>query len=329
MCDFTIIGDPHLKHSNIHIMKLLCESVEKLGKPTIWLGDMLDTKEVIRGKCLNFWWKYFSSSNLHHTILVGNHDWFNLECEDHSLKVLDKLKNVTIVDKPMHTPGGIAFIPYIHDIVELKRVLDMVSDSKILFSHLEIQQFDFGTGRICDKGITLQDLKKFKRVISGHFHKYQNKDNLTYLGTPFSHSQGEANQIKYLGLYAVATDTLTLQETNLPKHLTIEFDCDLLNETCDHVILPIESDYEIHHYRIILTGTQDNIDRFPKYMYLEKGLLDIRFLERPTDTEMSDVLIQETLSNEKQFSTWATDIQKLDKETVDLGLQILGDLNGK
>ncbi len=230
--NFTIIGDPHVKNGNLDLFWELAKLVEDKGNPAIWLGDFLDTKEVIRGKCINALIDYFKSSKLYHTILIGNHDWFNLDCKEHSLEALKLLSNVTIIDTPAHTPGQIGYLPYIHDREELKKAIKQMEKDhvRILIAHLELPSFDFGNGHICKDGLSLKSLSKFKHVISGHFHKHQQKDNITYPGTPFSHTFGEANQIKCIGTLNTKTGDLKLETTPFRRHISIEFDCDLLDK---------------------------------------------------------------------------------------------------
>lgn len=318
----TVVGDPHLKHKFLDIAKCLFSLVEEIGKPCVWMGDLFDTKEVIRGKCLNTAIEYFKTSKLPHYILVGNHDWFNLECEAHSLEALKLLPNVKIIDEPFAMQTlDIVMIPYIHDKVKLKEILTRYQNRHTtLFAHLELSDFDFGNGHICTTGLALEDLAGFKRVISGHFHKYQTKGNLTYIGTPFSQSFGETDQVKYLGLYDVVKDELLLADTPFPKHVTIEFDCDGLNENLEHWIIDTDKPgWQNNYYRVILTGTQANIDRFPRHMY---GLM-IKWISRPSDHAENNAVIDETVSNEAQFTKWASDIRKMDEETVKLGLEIM------
>lgn len=325
---YTIVGDPHVKPNNLDTFHKLTSKVEELGNHTVWLGDLLDTKEVIRGRCLNTCLEYFMNSKLQHTVLVGNHDWFNLECKEHSLEFLKMLDNVAVVDSLIQNVAGFAFIPYIHDKETLKKTLKEASDSKILFAHLEVSNFDFGNGYICDEGLDLKDLSKFKKVISGHFHKFQQQGNLTYLGTPFSHSFGESNQTKYIATIN-EEGVLDLIETGFPKHVTIEFNCDNLNDTKDHVLIPEIFDDPKKplkdYYRVILTGKQENVDRFPKHMY---NKIDIKWIERPSDSIVSGLQISDTQSNETQFSEWAEKVADLDKDTIKLGVEILRSVNG-
>jgi hypothetical protein len=326
MRNYTVVGDPHNTHKSLDRCEELFDLVEMVGKPTVWLGDLLDTKEVIRGKVLNAWVRYFQRSKLQHIVLVGNHDFFNLDCDDHSLYVLKLLPNVIVVDEPIEI-DGIVFLPYIHDRAALIQILDKFKDpNKTLIGHLEVSQFDFGNGHVCTSGITLDDLSGFRRVISGHFHKYQVQGNLTYLGTPFSHSFGETDQIKYLGLYDADKDELKIADTPFARHITKEFNCDLLDENLSHALFLGPEDTLKNFYRVILTGSQANIDRFPRYMYDEggtKGKLNIKWISRPSDHAENNVTIEETASNEKQFVKWATEVKTMDAETLKLGLSIM------
>lgn len=328
MEDFLIVGDPHAKPSNLDLIRKLQKLVEDQGKTTIWLGDMLDTKELIRGNCLNVWFDYFSKSKLTHHILVGNHDWFNLQCEDHSLQVLKSLRNVHVVDEWQYTAGGWGFLPYMHDQAKLKECIATMRENgvKLLFCHIDVSGFDYGNGHICKDGLTIEDLKGIPDVISGHFHTYQAKKNLTYLGTPFSHSFGEANQIKYLGIYRQGIGQLELVPTEFPRHIAIEFNCDEMSAECEHMFVnPSDPMWKEHKYRITLTGRKENIDRFPRYMYDEggtEGKLNIKWVTRPTDFQVNEVSVDENTSNLVQFETWAGSTG-MEPETIELGMEIL------
>lgn len=314
---FTIIGDPHVKNSNLDVAWELFHLVEEQGLPAIWLGDLLDTKEVIRGKSLNTWVDYFKSSKLKHYVLVGNHDWFNLDCKDHSLEALKLLPNVAVIDKPTQFVNlPFYMIPYIHDQDELKKALKEAPDNSVLIAHLELKGFDFGNGYICKEGLTKTSFRKFKRVISGHFHKYQEDGNLMYLGTPFSHSFGEAGQKKFICLYDADEDRTQLIGTPHRRHVSYELNCD----NPDHLKQDFSAIHPGNLYRIILTGKQENIDKFPRHQLDGKS---VKWITRPTDHGLNDVTIEDTVSNEKQFERWATEIQRMDAETIKMGLEIM------
>ena len=162
--------------------------------------------------------------------------------------------------------------------------------------------------------MTERSFSKFNRVISGHFHKFQQKGNLTYLGTPFSHSFGESNQTKYIGVLDLESDDLKLIETEFPKHITEVIDCD----KCQDYDL---SGYDPEdHIRIVLEGSQENINKTRSRSILESRY---KFIERPTDDLKEGLQIEETLDNKVKFNTWARDIRKLDEATIELGISIL------
>lgn len=317
--NYSIIGDQHITHKSINRAVGLFDLVEAIGLPGIWLGDLLDNKEIIKGKCLNLCIAYFKRSKLHHYVIVGNHDYFNLDCKEHSLEALKLLPNVTVVDKITMISPTIVAIPYFHDRDKLLKVISAIQDpSRTLIAHLEVDQFDFGNGHICTNGLPLKALAGFKRVISGHFHKYQESENLTFLGTPFSHSQGEANQTKYIGMYNGETNELKIAPTPFPRHVSIEINVDAEdNGEVDQILDELD---ESNFNRIILVGTQANIDLFSQSIFER---FNVKFISRPTDFIDNDATISDLVSNERQFEIWAQKYKKMDDETIKLGLAIM------
>lgn len=324
---FTVVGDPHITPKSFDKGIRLFQIVEELGRPTIWLGDFLDTKEVIRGKCLNLLYEYFGTSKLQHIILIGNHDWFNLECLDHSLKALDSLKNITIIDTVrVHPTLPFVFFPYIHDKIKLKELLkESSSKDLIAFGHFEVSGFDFGNGHLCEDGIvTHDDFKGFKKVISGHFHKLQQTGNFTYLGTPFSHSFGEANQDKVIGTYQLSTNTLTLIPTEFPRHVSVKID--FSKSESEKKLQEFLNGNETNLIRVQLFGSPEDVAKLDKSKYQKYG---IKWEDKSESSDGPKINLDETLNNKTQFQQWSTDIRKLDNETMTLGLSILEAVGAK
>lgn len=325
--NYTVIGDPHLKNKNLDFGAKLFQQVETLGNTAIWLGDLQDTKEVVRSKVLNSYYRYFKSSKLHHIVLVGNHDWHNLECLEHSLETLGALPNVTIVDSPMII-DDMVFLPYVHDQAQLKQHLKTFAGAKTLWCHVDISGFDYGNGHLCEGGLGLDDFKSFGRVISGHFHKHQIQDNLVYLGSPFSHSFGESNQHKFLGVYDARTNVLGFLPTPFPQHVSLRLNIEqegakatldqFLEENTDNII------------RIQLFGKPDVCAKFnDKYRPLYEEKYKIKFEDKSEGLLDLGANLDETLDNRSQFMEWSKNIRKLDPETIKLGMEILEALNVK
>ena len=310
---YTVVGDPHAKPSNVDLIIELMAMVEELGNPVIWLGDMLDTKEVVRSKCFNLWFDYFKDSDLKHIVLVGNHDWHNLECKDHSLRPLQELKNVQVVDEAWEI-DGMGFLPFMSDLNKFREELKVLEKTcTAVFIHQGINDFDFGNGFVEENGIDQSDLPGDIPVISGHFHMFQHCKNLTYLGTPFSHSFGETDQLKYIGTYDTDTKKLTTIETPFPRHRTEEV---TVREWKRGAVMNSKD-----HLRVILTGSAEEIATVDKAKHP-----DIKFIERPDEEELGSAAIKETASNHEKFTTWAKEVKNLDKETLKLGLRIMDDV---
>lgn len=322
--EYTIVADPHLKPTNLDIVSQLFNLVEGLGRPVIWAGDMLDSKEVIRGRCLNLVYRYLKNSKLKHTLLVGNHEKFVLDEFDHSLAVLEELENVDIIAEGLTTNDGtLGFLPYEHDLNQFKNCLKIMADRKpaVLFLHQGINGFDYGNGHIEENGINVEDLPKLDLIISGHFHKRQEIDDgrIVYLGSPFSHSFGETNQTKYIAILDTNTKQLEYIETPFPRHWTE--DLDVNDSKALEQMEKLQKKHKNNHLRVNLVGDESNIALFDRNKFPH-----IKFIDKPTNADNTNVAISETSSNEEKFIKWAKEIKELDKETMDLGLEILGEL---
>lgn len=320
--DWTICGDIHAENGNLDKVETLFDIFEELGNPTILLGDLQDTREIIRGKTLNLLRKRIKESKLTFVILVGNHDWFSeIDCNEHSLESLKDLPNVHVIDRPTILQG-MAFMPYYNDLKAFNKALGEFPGCDQIFIHQGVVGFDYGNGRIADgKGrgeITLQNLKKFKRVISGHFHKFAQDKNLTFLGTPFSHDFGETDQTKYIAIYNQDTDELELLKTPFPRHRTVELE---LGHNPQEDVARAFQENKADILRIRLVGTEMQINSVDKSQFP-----DVKLLDEPTDADQIETSqVDDNDSNERKFLQWGQEIKKLDDETIKLGLDILGE----
>lgn len=316
----TLVGDPHAKPDNLDRISQLFDLIERLGNPTVLLGDLLDTKELIRSRCFNLIWERIKNSKLHFYVLVGNHDWHNLDCRDHSLQPLKELPNVTLVDQPHSEKLGsrkALFLPYYHDLDAFRKDLRRLSkDVGLFFLHQGVTGFDYGNGFIAENEVDPSELPSKGTVVSGHFHKYQRSGNFMYLGTPFSHSFGESNQEKYLGILDTETGEVELIEAPFKSHVTVELDCD--QDEFDYEALTQAS--EDAFLRVILTGSQARINEFDKDKLRGR---DIKILERPDKEDQTEIVVSEQDSNEVKFLKWGREIKKLDEDTLALGISIL------
>lgn len=336
MIQWTLVGDLHAKPDNLDKVQHVFKAVESRGNRTVWLGDLLHTKEWIRGRCLNFLIDSFSRSKLQHIVLCGNHDFYNSECKEHSLESLKLLPNVLVVDRPTQvqlfkgetgltndpTEKWVGLLPYYHDHDAFKVALEELKRQKnpIVFMHQGITSFDYGNGYIAENEVPLAALKGIPFVVSGHFHKYQVQENLCYLGTPFSQDFGESNQTKYIGEMSFELNpdnslacASQLIELGLPRHVTLTLNCD------DNVIETDEEYRPQDYVRVILTGSEEAVKRFDRSQFP-----NFKYIERPMIVDqLGPSVISETDSNDVKFQKWGSQVKGLSEDVLKLGLDFL------
>ncbi len=311
MSKYLVVGDPHCRPDNLNKINKLFHMVESKELPVIWLGDMLDTKDIVRAQCLNAYINYFKNSKLNHIVLVGNHDQLSAHTQDHALEALKLLNNVTVVDQPLQIEQ-ILFVPYYRSPEDFRSVLGSfrpLKQGRYLFMHQDIISMDYGNGYISQEGNTLEDLKGFKLVISGHYHSYQDKENLIYLGVPFSHNFGDTQQDKYLGVFDSESGKFQTIPTDFPKHVTITLDL-----AQPHQFEVNEQD----HVRVILKGTREQLDDFNM-----DSLSKFKVVQECISNVVKSGL-KETDSPEEIYSKWYKEVSKgEDAELFNLGLEVL------
>lgn len=308
---YCIAGDPHAQPENLYKLQKLFTLIESIGLPTIFLGDLLHNKDIVRAQCLNAYYNYFSTSKLEFTIITGNHDQLTANCTEHSLQTLKALKSVTIIDKPLRR-GQLLFVPFQANLEDFRAIISDPGEAEYVFFHQGVNGFEYTNNIIADKEASLEWFKPYKLAIGGHFHKFSTKDNLVYLGSPFSHNFGESNQDKYLGIFDDETGKLELIKTDFPRHITTTLD------------LGINDNLQVDYYdynRVILKGTREQIAAFNKSKY--PGL---KFIE-DRQYKVVKLALKETQTPETLFSTWFKDVKKeTNNEIFELGLQILKDV---
>lgn len=224
--NILVIGDLHLKLSNLEIAEqfftYLYDLVDEHEVKTIvFLGDVYDGKALIHADVQTFLLEKISmlSSCIKIYIIVGNHDFASQNLGNHSLKPLELFENVTVVDRLL-VEDKCSFIAYgksadIEAILQLPEV-----KGKIVFGHFAVNGFQYGP-KVVDDGV---DPKLFTGpAILGHIHTPCDKGNIHYLGSPWSHSFGEANQHKRLLLITESGSKMIGMEDRLPRHVSLDW----------------------------------------------------------------------------------------------------------
>lgn len=316
---YLVVGDLQAKKSNLHQCEVLFAEVEFKHKlPTIWLGDMLDKRGHIEAECLNALYKYFQKSSLKHIILVGNHDQVSTHSQEHALEPLKALPNVTIVDKPT-VIGNIVLVPYTRNGDEFKLWLSltMFQDKDYLFCHQGIKEFTLGSGYTEDEAVAIEDVEGFKLVVAGHYHSPMERENVIYVGSPFSHSFGESNEQKRLMTFDDSTGEVKyIKCDKFPRHISYEYNLPLKQEMGPFLKF---GEAWADYYRVIVHGNEQEFKDFQKISDQFPG---IRFIYKPKGA-LGSAVITESMTNHDKFIKWAKEIKKLDEDTLKLGLELL------
>ena len=229
-----VIGDPHIKTSNIPEVDLFIKNVTQIAaekKPTliVCLGDTLDTMETLHTIALNKAIEFINAmrkiSPLY--ILVGNHDMCNCTqflTKDHWMNFLKEFSNVVVIDTVVKISLDwmkIVFAPYVPP-GRFIEALDTLGDEKwmdsdCIFAHQEIK------GCILNSNTsTTGDVwhESFPPLISGHIHMRQRPyPNVYYVGSTMQHDFGD--------IHSKFVDIIKFSPTLKKDFVVEEFDLNL------------------------------------------------------------------------------------------------------
>ena len=164
-------------------------------KTIIQLGDLFDRRKYVNFYTLAESRRYFFDQckvrgiTLH--ALIGNHDIFwreSLEVNSPDLLLKD-YDNTHLWMNPgtLDLDGvSIDMIPWICKENE-KEIFDLISKSSSSYcmGHFELSGFPLMRGIESQDGIDGDFLENYSKVFSGHYHTFSEKDNITYIGTPY------------------------------------------------------------------------------------------------------------------------------------------------
>ena len=221
-----IVGDIHLginEHKylfneyHVKCLKYIFSEFKKRGIDTIiYLGDIFDKRYSISTKTLKECDNLFKNNGFKQYFLVGNHDvTYKNSNELNSVEILLGDLNKVVVNTPEEIEfGGKKFllVPWLNktNIVASTRIV-RESKANYLLGHLDLSGFEMIRGFVSNKGNfpTLM-LKKFQHVISGHFHCYSQKGNITFLGNICEMNWNDYNVNKHFGYIDTETDEFNL-----------------------------------------------------------------------------------------------------------------------
>lgn len=333
------IGDPHLKITKFDLAKKFLTwigGVIENEKPELIvnLGDTFETHAIIRSEIMHEFMLHVNHclKFAPYVYVVGNHDCFKPnDMSYHALShLVGKIPNLFIVDKPTDM-FDMTFVPYIHDSVKFP-----TATLPICVAHQTFKGADYGD-ITTKEGVDVDSITGVELIISGHIHKRQQLDvgrtRVLYVGSPFSQSASDINQIK--GVSIIETDTL--KEVFIPATLPMW-------QGLRYEVSPIFSIEELHqdllnrlndkdHWVVEITGSKGEIS-----IYLEskrfRSLIkdkDVKIKTIFTDSQKRQVQI-EALSLNQIVSDYIVKVYSgsLNKDLLkERAIELISGLNTK
>lgn len=177
------------------------------------LGDTHDKRLTVNVRIMELFKRKhmeLASAVSKYFVIAGNHDCYYTNTNDFtSLNAFfaDDHRFTKIINHPLII-HNMVFIPWISS-GNSKMITEFVSKcnrkSNILFGHLELSGFQHGGTVSKHDQLMKSDYDKYRRVFSGHYHGYQERDNIIYPGTPYANNFGELEDKRIL-VYDVETD---------------------------------------------------------------------------------------------------------------------------
>jgi DNA repair exonuclease SbcCD nuclease subunit len=300
MSKVLFIGDPHLKITRFDLAKQFLAWIDQViidTKPdlVVNLGDTFDTHAVVRSEIMAEFMRHVDATRLvcPYIYLVGNHDCFKpSDMKYHALSnMVGKLNDFIIVDK-IQDLYGMTFVPYTHSSDDFPK-----NTLSICVAHQTFKGADYGDIATKD-GVDPSSIQNAQLIISGHIHKRQVLNNggveVRYIGSPFSQSASDINQIKGLSLIDINTYKETFIQCPLPiwkglkYELTPSFDAQEMHEDI------VQQLNDKDHWVIELTGPKAEI---LGYLGSKKGKSitsgrDVKIKTIFTDKEKKQMRIQ-------------------------------------
>lgn len=214
-----LFSDLHLRPESEEVcFKVLYDLIKEVlandCKHIYFLGDFWHLRYSVPVHLLNDvheWITACDADDIHVSLLTGNHDQINVEGH-HALRSFEEHCNAQVFDRGVCVGPQMSntyFIPYIKDHSRFMNHVSNIPEGSVLFTHMPVFGAMMNNLMPDQFGLPIEAFSKFKRIISGHYHKPQTIGNFTYLGSPWQTRADEYGQEKGFSIYDTETDELT------------------------------------------------------------------------------------------------------------------------
>lgn len=266
----------------LNFVKWATEKAKEEGCETaLFLGDWHNNRASINIVTLNYSLRALEHLNANFSdvyFIPGNHDLYYRDKRDiQSVEWARHLPNVHIVNDWFNS-GDVIIAPWLVG-DDHKRIPKL--KGKYVFGHFELPHFFMNAMvQMPDHGeLKREAFNQFDHVFSGHFHKRQTNNNITYIGNCFPHNYADAGDdergltvlewgkepqyfawpdqptYRVLGLGTILNNADTVLKANM--HVRVNIDIDISYEEATFIK---ETFMESHKLREITLIPQKNTD---------------------------------------------------------------------
>lgn len=344
MAKVAIIGDMHfgVKGGNPVFLEFqlawlenCLQQLQAMGITVIiQTGDMFDVRAHIKLNILNAILLRFPALLKKYGIkrwitYGGNHDMFYRDSNEIcSLEILnflgdDELQFTVVADHTQYEIIGkkmFAFVPWLNKNNQtrlMSGIRNPIDPADYVFGHFEMVGMPMIPGVICEHGVDPKEFKKYKHVISGHFHTISQHTNCTMVGTPYHITWGDVQDGNNRGFWILDTETDELTLTKNEDHMTlfavIEYhkDATYYQEQFDV--------YENNIVKVLVKDKGDNPKHYKKFVeflvkakFMDYKIIDTTMVEIEKVEISEEVLSLDTLSAMNAFIDGQSDDMEKD-----------------
>lgn len=285
-------GLPENIYYPLYNLELAAKKAKENDSILVILGDLIHEKkninQLVLKKVCNMIEYITEDLKVETVIISGNHDY--TEYNNESITWLEQLRfsNLTVLmPGQQEISGRVLFIPN-SPINSMNEALSNEYDEDtILVSHFGLYEAQLSGTEYKTGEFRLSQLKRFKRVILGHYHKPQEVGNVIYIGSPTPVSVAEFPERKHFMTYDTISDKVEYIDTVYPKTHTI--DVASLDKEIDFT--EIKKNVELgDKYYIKTTNDFDNIQSLKKMEKEYPDFIKVKIVKENKTEEKHETL---------------------------------------
>jgi len=225
----------------------------KKDKPNsiiIIAGDYFDNRQALDLNVMNIGIDIMTemSNILPVYIINGNHDVYKKNDNTiNSLKVLRPIKNVKVITENtilITKYHNFLLFPWSGDLKEDTNAMLQFNDIDFAIMHEDIKSFNYDNGRQIVSGFDSNTFKG-KKIYSGHIHKRQESEKVTYIGAPYQLRRSDIGNEK--GIYVLNVENEEIVENFYkndysPKFLKLRVE-DIMDITLENLRKLLTNNY--------------------------------------------------------------------------------------